>query len=181
VAAALSAVLAFGPRTAAAQGVIAADASYALPIKSDFAAPSSAFGLRLGRRIRVPANLSETLELGLHFGQFPPGTTNTTTHEIQTFRGVLGARLGLAGLIRPGLFAHFGFGRVTGSVRSSGELTERFFSHNAFSWDGGAYLDFAVASFFEFGLHASYIQIVKVGSLHSFQWGEFGGHLQLLF
>jgi hypothetical protein len=182
VAAALSAACAFGPSTAAAQqGVIAGDGSYALPIKSDFAAPSSSFGLRLGRRIRLPSNLSETLELGLHYGQFPPGDTNTTTHNIQMFRGVLGARLGLAGIVRPGLFGHFGFGRVTGSVRSSGALTERFFSHNAFSWDAGVFLDFAVASFFEFGLHASYNQIFKAKDVYSFQWAEFGGHLQFLF
>jgi hypothetical protein len=181
VAAALSAAFALGQSTAAAQGVIAGDGSYALPIKSDFAAPSSSFGLRLGRRIRMPSNLSETLELGLQYAQFPPGDTNTTTHNIQTFRGLLGARLGLAGIVRPGLSGHFGFGRLTGAVRSSGELTERFFSHNGFTWDGGVFLDFAVASFFEFGFHASYNQILRAGSMRSFQWAEFGGHLQFVF
>jgi hypothetical protein len=165
--------------TVAAQAVIAADGAYAVPIKSEFAAPSGNFGLRLGRRIRVPS-LSLTYELAFQYGQFKPSDTNAASDDIRTYRGVLGARLGLPGVLRPGLFAHLGVGRLDGAMRASGALLETSLTHTAFTWDGGAYLDFAVASCFEFGLHAAYNRIAAASYPRSFQWVDFGGHLALV-
>jgi hypothetical protein len=165
--------------TVAAQAVIAAEGAYAIPIKSGFAAPSGNFGLRLGRRIRVP-NLSLTYELGFQYGQFKPSDTNTASDDIRTYRGFLGARLGLAGVLRPGVFAHMGLGRLDGAMRSSGQLVETSLTHFAFTWDGGVYLDFAVASSFEFGLYAAYNRIVGASYPRSMQWVDVGGHLQLV-
>jgi hypothetical protein len=168
-----------GSTKVAAQAVIAADGAYAVPIKSEFAATGVNLGLRLGRRIRVPS-MSLTYELGLHYGQFAPSDTNTASDDIKAYRGVLGARLGLAGVLRPGVFAHLGVGRFNGAMRSSGELRETSLTHTAFTWDGGVYLDLAVASFFEFGFHASYNRIVAASYPRSLQWLDLGGHLQFV-
>jgi hypothetical protein len=165
--------------TVAAQAVIAADGAYALPIKSEFAAPSGNFGLRVGRRIRVPG-LSQTLELGLQYGQFKPSDTNTAPDDIRTYRGVVGTRLGLTGVLRPGFFAHVGVGRLDGAMRASGAIMQTSLTHTAFTWDAGVYLDFAVASFFEFGLHAAYIRIIAATYPRAFQWADLGGHLALV-
>jgi hypothetical protein len=180
-AAALCAAVAENPSGASAQAVLAADGALANPVKAAYAASGGSVGLRLGRRLSVPG-FWETPELGINYAFFAPADSNVDPGGFQAMRGVLGARLTFTGIVRPGIFAHIGLGRVTGTIGSrnaNGMLQLESISHTSFTWDGGLTLDLALASSFELGAHAAYNQILA-GSSRTFRWFELGGHMAIV-
>jgi hypothetical protein len=180
-AAALCAAVAESPSTASAQTVLAADGALASPVKAPYAASGGSLGLRLGRRLSVPGGW-ETPELGVNYAFFASSASNVDPGGFQALRGVLGARLTFTGILRPGIFAHIGLGRVTGNIASrnaNGMLELESISHTSITWDGGVTLDLALASSFELGAHAGYSQIFG-GSSRTFRWFELGGHMAIV-
>jgi hypothetical protein len=177
------------PHAASAQeawGVIAGDASMNLPIKAPYAKSGTGFGVRVGSRFGLPSGF-ETLELGLDYTSFGADDAIAgapATSGLSTFRGTFGARIGFDGVVRPGLFAHFGAGHVKGEARTTdagaGPPSLEVLTHTAATWDGGVYLDLALASFFELGIQAQYVQILKSTTARSFQWLSLGAHLAIV-
>jgi hypothetical protein len=161
--------------------VIAADGALASPVKAPYAASGGSGGLRLGRRLSVPG-FWETPELGINYAFFAPADTNADPGGFQALRAVLGARLTSTGILRPGIFAHIGIGRVTGSIETrdaTNMLLRESISHTSFTWDGGVTLDLALASSFELGAHGTYSQIFA-GNRRTFRWFELGGHMAIV-
>jgi hypothetical protein len=157
------------------------DAALEVPVRAAYAGEGIGLGLRLGRRIPMPGAW-QTFELGFAFGNAAHSESNVAPGSISTYRGLAGMRLGLSGILQPGLFAHAGFGHVSGeTARRQGDqiLGREDFSHTAFTWDVGVYLDLVPASSIGLGAHASYNQIVKTSQDHSFQWYDIGGHFVL--
>jgi hypothetical protein len=185
----LCALQPFAPQRAHAQlahGVLAGDANLGVPVKAPYVSSGPGFGLRLGTRFGFPSAL-ETLELGFDYATFAETSANSGTNNtaFSAYRGVVGARLGLDGVLRPGLFAHCGIGHVTGQVvvqpTGSDPRTIALLTHTGFTWDGGAYLDLAPTSFLELGVQVSYVHISPSAVARSFQWLMLGAHLALVF
>jgi hypothetical protein len=178
----LALAIAWQPTVASAQdtrALLAVDGAYSLPLRAGYAAPGEAFGLRLGSMMSVPG-LYEVLELGFNYAQFAPAAGSVVADNFKTYRGVVGARLGGTGVLRPGLLAHLGLGHVSGTI-GKGAGTGDDLSHTGFTWDAGVYLDLAIASIFQLGLQASYNQIVATTGGRAFQTAELGGHLAIEF
>jgi hypothetical protein len=173
------------PQRAAAQvayGVLAADGNLTLPVKSSYAQGAAGFGVRLGSRFGLPS-AQETLEAGFDYETFGASASNTLGGGATAYRGIVGMRLGLDSVLRPGLFAHLGLGHVNGQIEAPSATNSRnleVLTHTAFTWDAGVYLDLALASFFELGVQFSYNQIFKTDTARSFQWLLLGAHLQFV-
>jgi hypothetical protein len=170
------------PATARAQlalTVVQGEGSYNQPIKANYAAGSAGFGVSLGTRFVLPGGW-QTFDLGFQYAGFVPSAVDALDSGIHAYRGLLGTRLSLDTIVRPGLFGHIGFGRVTGEDRLRNSQLIELLTRTAFTWDAGAFLDL-VLSGFELGVHFGYEQIAGGRAPRSLQWLSIGGHLGIVF
>jgi hypothetical protein len=167
--------------TASAQAVFAGDGAFASPVGASFASPGGGFAFRLGRRLSVPS-FWQTPELAVSYAVFAASQSNLDPDGFRAIRGVIGSRLTSKGVLRAGLFAHIGLGRVMGQIgtREANLLVTESISHTAFTWDGGLTLDLVLAPSFELGAHAGYNQIMGLAHDRTFRWFEVGGHLAIV-
>jgi hypothetical protein len=159
--------------------VVQAEGSYNQPVKSAYIAGSGGFGLSLGTRFVVPGGW-QTFDLGFQYAGFGPSASNVLDSGVHAYRGIIGTRLSLDTIVRPGLFAHLGFARVTGEDRVLTSPLLELLTRTAFTWDAGAFLDLALAGF-ELGVHFAYEQIASGRAPRPLQWLAIGGHLALVF
>jgi hypothetical protein len=155
---------------ARADTVVAADLDFVVPIndESDDISSGAGFGIRLGHQLDVPAVVL-TPEIGFTYASFDGG--------VKAYRGVGGLRLGVGEILRPGVFAHAGIGRLSVDVPSGVPDP----SHTAFTFDAGAFLDFTLLPFLNIGAHAAYNRQAGSDELDAFQWASLGAHAALVF
>lgn len=151
---------------ASAKTVIAGDLDYAAPINSS-AGSGGGFGIRLGQQIHIPL-LVFNPELGFTYHGF--------SHDAspKVYRGIAGLRLGFGEIIRPGVFAHVGLGRL-----DLGGTPDR--SHTAFTYDGGVFIDFTALPLLDIGVHAAYNRLTADDSGPKFEFFTAGAHAALVF
>jgi hypothetical protein len=125
------------------------------------------FGVRIGQRFHAPLVALDP-EIGFTLHDFNKGLEPTM------YRGILGLRLGLLEIVRPGIYGHVGIGRANFGTASD-------LSHTAFTYDFGAFLDFTLIPLLDIGLHASYDGIVSGDNVDSIQWLTAGLHAALVF
>lgn len=125
------------------------------------------FGVRVGQRLHVPLVALDP-EIGFTLHDFNNGLEPTI------YRGILGLRLGLLEIVRPGVYGHVGIGRINFG-------TESDLSHTAFTYDVGAFLDFTLIPLLDFGVHASYDGIASGDHVDSIHWWTAGFHAGLVF
>jgi hypothetical protein len=159
-----------GVEHARADTVIAADLDFVVPIndESEEISSGAGFGIRLGHQLDVPAVVL-TPEVGFTYAGFDGG--------VKAYRGVAGLRLGVGEILRPGVFAHAGIGRLNVDMPSG----VRDPSHTAFTFDAGAFLDFTLLPFVNIGAHAAYNRHSGSDELDAFQWASLGAHAALVF
>lgn len=181
---AAGALLCATPRCAEAQvtrAVIAADGSYTLPANASYAKSGIGFAARLGARVGLPG-AQQTWEAGFDYATFGPADMRQPSEGYTSYRGILGMRLGFAGVIEPGLFMHLGLGHVDGRIATTAMNAPvlETLTHTAFTWDAGAYLDIRFARFLELGFQASFDEIVKAENTRALRWFALSAHLQLV-
>jgi hypothetical protein len=159
---ALTVTLAAAP--AQAKTAIAADLDYAVPIDWD-AGSGAGFAIRVGQMLRLPL-IVLTPELAFTDHSF---ADNGPT----AYRGLVGLRLGLGEIIRPGVYAHLGLGHLT--------LPSPLPSHTAFSYDAGAFLDLTVLPLLDLGVHGAYNRLNAGEGIEAFDWVTIGAHVALVF
>jgi hypothetical protein len=165
-AAAFTALLAFSS-PAFAEVALGFDLDYAAPIKVDAVKSGYGFGIRLGNQIHVPL-VAITPELGFTYHGF------TGDYGPKVYRGIAGLRLAVGEVIRPGVFAHAGYGAR--KVEFAGQAD----TSSSFTYDFGAFLDFTLLPFLNLGVHAAYNQWTG-GDKTSFQYATVGAHAALIF
>ncbi len=152
--------------SAEAKTTVAGDLDYAAPIDSH-ANHGWGFGFRLGQQLHLPL-ITVTPELGFTYHGF---TGDASAH---VYRGIAGLRLGVGEIFRIGPFAHLGVGRVSVSETPD-------YSHTAFTYDAGLFLDLTVIPFLDVGIHGAYNRIVSGGPGPTFQFATVGAHAALVF
>jgi hypothetical protein len=152
---------------AEAKTTIAGDLDYAAGIDSGGARPGGGFGIRVGQQIHVPLVVFNP-ELGFTYHSFSKDSSP------KVYRGIAGVRLGVGEILRPGLFAHVGLGRL-----DLAGLPDR--SHTAFTYDAGVFIDFTALPLLDIGVHAAYNRVTESNSGPTFQFGTAGAHLALVF
>lgn len=165
--AALFAVCTLLPSRARADTAIAGDLDWTLPINSN-ADSGGGFGIRLGQHIHFPM-LALTPELGFTYagfgGDFGP----------KVYRGVAGLRIGVGEILRPGVYAHLGVGRM--ELDTPGPD----FSHTAFTYDAGGFIDLTLLPVLNIGVHAAYNRLNGSDTGDAFEWATVGAHAALIF
>jgi hypothetical protein len=161
---ALLTAITFSSASAHAATAIAADLDYAAPIDST-GSSGAGFAIRAGAQLHVPM-LVLTPELAC--------TDHTFSSRGPTaYRGLAGLRLGVGEVLRPGVFAHLGFGHLS--------LPSPAPSHTAFSYDAGAFLDFTLLPVLDLGVHGAYNRLNEGNGVAAFQWATLGVHAALIF
>jgi hypothetical protein len=125
------------------------------------------FGVRLGERFHVPLVALEP-EIGFTFHDFGSG------FEPKMYRGIVGVRIGLLEVLRPGVFGHVGVGHIDFDKASD-------LSHTAFTYDVGVFLDLTVLPLLDLGIHFSYDGIASSDQVDTVNWVTFGLHASLVF
>jgi hypothetical protein len=160
-------VVAFTTQPSRADTAIAADLDYAIPVDSN-ADTGAGFGIRVGPQFHVPL-LVLTPELAFTYhgfaGDFGP----------RVYRGTAGLRVGVGEVIRPGVFAHLGVGRMT----ADSPVVDA--AHTAFTYDAGIFLDFTLLPLLNIGVHAAYNHLNGESTSANFQWVTLGAHAALVF
>jgi hypothetical protein len=155
------------PSRASAEGVVALDVDYAAPLDETGVSSGFGFGVRVGAQLHAPL-IAVTPELGFSYHRFGGPA------ELATYGGTAGLRLGIGEVIRPGVFAHVGYGarktELPGRAEDSGALT----------YDLGAFLDFTLLPILDIGAHGGYNNWTGA-SQPAFPFLTFGGHAGLVF
>jgi hypothetical protein len=158
----------FFARSAHAEAAVAGDVDVAVPIDSNLKA-GGGFGLRLGYHAHIPF-IIVTPELGFSyygFGGDDPATL---------YRGTAGVRLAVGEIVRPGIFAHVGLGRM----QADGPVPDP--SHTALTYDAGAFLDFTLLPLINIGAHASYNRLdASDEGFGAVDWLALGAHAEVVF
>lgn len=165
--AAAMAVLACRAAPARAEIMVGVDLDYVLPIDSS-AKFGGGFAIRLGSQIHLPA-LALTPELSIGYAGF------SESAGPNVYRGVVGLRLGIGELIRPGVFAHIGLGRF--SLDAGG----RDVSSTEVTYDAGLMLDFTLLPLLNLGVHMGYDRLDGSDKRKTFHWLTFGIHAEVVF
>jgi len=171
--AAVAALFIFYAPTAHADTTAAADLDFDTPVSSHFPADAKSgggFGIRLGQQFHVPL-LVVNPEIGFTYASFSHDETP------KVYRGIVGVRLGVGEILRPGVFAHVGIGHLDLSPPSYVPDA----SHNGFTYDAGIFLDFTAIPFLNIGIHGAYNNLASSDSVRSFQWINLGAHAALVF
>jgi hypothetical protein len=154
----------FVSRPAAAGPAIGADLDVAFPLHSR-GDSGGGFGIRLGEELHVPL-LVLTPEIGFTYhnfsGDFGP----------KIYRGIIGARLGIGEIVRPGAFVHVGLGHF---VPTYGD------NQNAFTLDAGGFLDLTVIPFLDVGAHVAYNRVDADYGSGAYAFLTVGLHAALVF
>ena len=154
-------------RSANAETAIAGDVDFAAPIDSSLEA-GAGFGLRVGYHAHIPF-LILTPELGFSYHGFGGD------YPARAYRGIAGMRLAVGEIIRPGIFAHVGLGRL----QADGPAPDP--SHTALSYDVGAFLDFTLLPLINIGAHAAYNHLNAKDGVGAVDWLALGAHAEVVF
>jgi hypothetical protein len=154
----------FHAPSAQAKTAIGFDLNYAAPIDSD-AKSGGGFAVRLGQQFHPPLLV---LVPELVFADHSFSDDGPTTYQ-----GLAGLRLGVGEVIRPGVFAHLGFGHMT--------LPDPAPSHTAFTYDAGAFLDLTILPLLDLGVHGAYNRLNSGKGVDDFAWATVGAHAALIF
>ncbi len=129
---------------------------------SDGATNGVGVALRLGSQVKLPM-IALTPELVLRADSFGNGP--------DIYRGLIGMRLGLSEVLRPGVMAHIGAGNFSYGADK----------YTALSYDAGIFLDFTLLPLLDIGGHATYNYLAAGSGLPAFDWGALGVHANLVF
>ncbi len=168
---AVAASLLFASRAEAAP-TLAADVDAAIPIDQNGASTGFGGALRFGYQLRLPL-IAVTPEVGLSYHFFGDD------YGPKVFRGFAGGRLGIGEGIRPGVYAHVGFGSVSIGDVTVGNLVIKGPSHTSSALDAGIFLDFTLLPKFDLGVHAGYNTVQGDGG--ALKWVSAGVHLAYMF
>lgn len=157
------------PVPAAAQPTIGADAAFALPLEDELDSGAS-FGVRVGHQFDGHS-AAITPELGFNYVGFSGDA------EPRVYRGMAGVRFGVGKIVRPGAFAHGGFGHV--KLDSANEAGNSSFT--AFTFDAGAFLDLTFVPYVTFGANLAYNRVADTDDFEAIRWATFGAHAAVIF
>jgi hypothetical protein len=149
----------FCAANAQADTTVMADLDLVLPVASPYH-PGAGFGVRVGQQWDI-ALLALTPELGFTYQSLAEG-------DPAVYRGVAGLRAGIGSILRPGVFAHVGFGTLGRGVPV----------RPSFSYDGGVFLDVVLLPLITFGAHLTYQYLSPAkqqDDLHCLLLGLHGG------
>jgi hypothetical protein len=161
-AALLSILFVAGP--AAAGPTIGADLDLGFPVSSS-GDTGGGFGIRLGQELHVPL-FELTPEIGFTYHNF------SGDRGPRIYRGIAGARLGIGEVLRPGAFAHLGFGHF---VPAYGD------NSTAFSFDAGGFLDLTIIPLLNVGIHGAYNRVEADYDGGAYEFATVGVHAALVF
>lgn len=119
----------------------------------------------MGQQLQLPL-LVLTPELVFNYQTFAGGA------ETSVYRGLAGVRFGVGEILRPGVYAHLGYGSMDSAYAESSD---------GLSYDAGAFLDFTLLPLLNIGAHAAYAGQALGGSEPAFDWVTVGLHAALVF
>jgi hypothetical protein len=150
--------------SASASPTIGADLDIGFPLHSR-GDSGGGFGIRLGQELHVPL-LVLTPEIGFTYHNF------SGDYGPKIYRGIIGARLGIGEILRPGAFVHVGLGHFVPTIGDN---------QNAFTLDAGGFLDLTVIPFLNVGVHVAYNRVDADYSSGAYAFLTAGLHAALVF
>lgn len=157
--------LMFTPRAAHASSgtAIGVDLDYAHGLNERAVGAGTGFGVRLGYKLDLLL-AQITPEVGGEYHSFSGDA------GVKFAQGIVGGRLAFGKVLEPGLYAHLGYGHISGADSRSGATL-----------DGGLTLDLTLLPLLDLGVHGGYDGMLKSGDRNAFDSYVLGVHGALVF
>ena len=163
---ATSALLSFSHEAEAKSGTsLGVDLDYTNGINEPSVSSGTGFNVRLGYKLDLLV-LKVTPEAGAAYHSF---SGDRKPHFSQ---GIVGGRLAFGKILEPGLYAHLGYGHLSGSG---------FDSYSGATADAGVTLDLTLLPLIDIGAHAGYNGLLKSGDRAAFDTYVLGLHAAVTF
>ena len=143
---------------------IGVDLDYTNGISEPSVGSGSGFNVRLGYKLDLLV-LQFTPEVGGAYHKF------SGDEKIGFTQGIVGGRLAFGKILEPGLYAHLGYGHLSGVD----------FSHSGGTVDAGVTLDLTLLPLIDLGVHAGYNGMFKSDPYDAFDSYVVGVHGALVF
>lgn len=164
----LASTVAFiAPRGAHAKSgtAIGADIDYTNGIDEPNVSSGTGFNVRLGYKLDLKI-LQLTPEIGGAYHTFSGDA------HVKFAQGIVGGRVSFLKVLEPGVYAHLGYGHLSGSF---GE------GHSGATADAGVTLDLTLLPLVDIGVHGGYNGMLKKGDYPAFDSYVVGVHGALIF
>ena len=155
------------PRGALAKSgtAIGADIDYTNGVNEQYVSSGTGFNVRLGYKLDLKL-LQLTPEIG--------GAYHTYSGDagVKVAQGIVGGRVSFFKVLEPGIYAHLGYGHLSGSMGQG---------HSGATADAGLTLDLTLLPLVDFGVHGGYSGMLKSGDYRAFDSYVVGVHGALIF
>jgi hypothetical protein len=155
------------PRAAHARSgtAVGVDLDYTNGINEPHVGSGTGFNVRLGYKLDLLV-LQLTPEIG--------GAYHTFSGDISPkfSQGIVGGRLQFGKILEPGLYAHLGYGHLSG---------DHVDGYSGATADAGVTLDLTLLPLIDLGVHAGYNGMLKSGDRNAFDSYVLGVHGALVF
>lgn len=144
---------------------IGVDLDYTNGINEPHVGSGTGFNVRLGYKLDLLV-LQLTPEIG--------GAYHTFSGDLSPkfSQGIVGGRLQFGKILEPGLYAHLGYGHLSG---------DHVDSYSGATADAGVTLDLTLLPLLDLGVHAGYNGMLKSGDRNAFDSYVLGVHGALVF
>ena len=153
------------PAHASSGTSIGVDLDYTNGLNEPAVGSGTGFNVRLGYKLDLLV-VQLTPEIGGAYHTF------SGDRQAKFSQGIVGGRLQFGKILEPGMYAHLGYGHVSGVA---GE------SHSGASADAGVTLDLTLLPLLDLGVHAGYNGLLKSGDYPAFDSYVLGVHAALIF
>lgn len=147
---------------------IGVDLNYTNGINEPHVGSGTGFNVRLGYKLDLLV-LQLTPEVG---GGYHTFSGDLSPHLAQ---GIVGGRLQFGKILEPGLYAHLGYGHLSGSFEGVDH------GHSGATADAGVTLDLTLLPLIDVGVHAGYNGMLKSGDYPAFDTYVLGLHGSIIF
>ena len=143
---------------------IGVDLDYTNGINEPSVGTGTGFNVRLGYKLDLLV-MQLTPEVGGAYHKF------SGAESVGFSQGIVGGRLAFGKVLEPGLYAHLGYGHLSGADSSRSGATG----------DAGVTLDFTLLPFIDLGVHAGYNGMLRSDPYPAFDSYVVGIHGALVF
>jgi len=144
---------------------IGVDLDYSNGVEETDVAGGTGFNVRLGYKLDL-AVVQLTPEIGGAYHTFA-GDAGAKLSQ-----GIVGGRLSFLKVLEPGIYAHLGYGHLSGRIGDG---------HSAATADAGVTLDLTILPLIDVGVHGGYNGMLKSGDYPAFDSYVLGLHGALIF
>lgn len=144
-----------------------------LALDLDYAMPAGEHGFHSGLGGAIRLGEKANLALVSLTGEIGGGYQPFSGLGAKLYSGFIGGRIGLGGILEPGVYGHLGLSHIHFDLGSGTRTAPRL--------DGGLYLDLTALPLVDVGIHGGYDSVLSTNRYPAFNYFIVGAHAAIAF